>query len=137
MQAKYLAMQSLAQLLAIAGCRHGITERDGCANGLFGEQIESVGKQCHIAPPADFPLDGAIVQFVADATGRDLSTGINGGLQHGGVKAQDALSIGRGALGKKHNRNSDLQTLSDTDVGARGIGLMVASYEYAPRPAGS
>src|ERR1035437_6039829 len=76
------------------------------------------------------------IQFVADATGRDLRTGINGGLQHGGVKAQDALSIGRGALGKKHNRNSDLQAVGDTGVGARRIGLMVASYEYAPRPAG-
>src|ERR1039458_6470737 len=107
-QAKYLAMQSLAELLAIAGCRHGITEHDGCANRLLGQQIENVGKQCHIAPPADCPLDGAIIQFVADATGRHLHTGINGGLQHGGVKAQDALSIGRGALGKEHNRNSAL-----------------------------
>ena len=75
-QAKYLAMQSLAELVAIAGCRHGITEREGCANRLLGQQIENVGKQCHIAPPVDFPLDGAIIQFVADATGRDLRTGI-------------------------------------------------------------
>src|ERR1019366_4264960 len=135
-QVKYLAMQSLAELLAIAGCRHGLTERDGCTDSLLGQQIENVGKQCHIAPPADFPLDGAIIQFVADGTGRYLHTCIDGGLQHGGVKAQDALSIGRGALGEKHDRNSDLQTLGDTGVGPRSIGLVVAPPEYAPRPAG-
>ena len=95
-----------------------------------------MGKQRHIAPPADFPLDGAVVQFVADGTGRYLRTCIDGGLQHSGVKAQDTLSVGRSALGKEHNRNSALQALDDTDVRASGIRLVVAPHEHASRPAG-
>ena len=135
-QAKHLVMQNLAELFAIADCRHGRTKHNGCPNRLFGQQIERVGKQRHIAPPADFPLDHAIVEFVADGAGRHLRIGIDCGLQHGGVKALDASSVARGALGKKDDRHSDPQALGDTVICARSIGPIVTADEHASRPAG-
>src|ERR1035438_1033430 len=64
------------------------------------------------------------------------ATGIDCGLQHGGVEALDASSVARGALGKKHDRHSATETLGDTVICARSIGPIVTAHEHASRPAG-
>jgi len=88
---------------AAVGVDFGVAELDDCGECGDAEDTEHVGEEGFVAEPAEVTLGKRGAGFVEDGDGGDWDFGVDGGIEEGGVEADDLASIGAGALGEEED----------------------------------